>query len=158
MSESAKSKAKGLFERPGFLLRRLHQIYVSIYLQECAAFGTTPVQTSVLQVLLVRPGVDQVSLAADIGIDRTTMSNVLSRLEGRGLVRRETDEQDRRIRTTFLTEEGQALIVEMQDALDRAHRRLIDPLPVETRTEFVQQLIRLVRANNDIGRAFFREL
>lgn len=158
MNEAAKSKAKGLFERPGFLLRRLHQIYVSIYLQECAAFGTTPVQTSVLQVLLVRPGVDQVSLAADLGIDRTTMSNVLSRLESRRLVRREADEQDRRVRTTYLTEEGHALIIEMQDALDRAHRRLIEPLPVETRTEFVQQLIRLVRANNDIGRAFFREL
>lgn len=158
MNDLAKLKAKGLFERPGFLMRRLHQIYVSIYLQECAAYGTTPVQTSVLQVLLVRPGADQVSLAADIGIDRTTMSNVLSRLEGRGLVRREADPKDRRIRKSHLTEAGQTLIVDMQDALERAHKRLIEPLPADERADFVRRMIDLVQANNDVGRAVFRDI
>lgn len=158
MNEQAKSKAKGLFERPGFLIRRLHQIYVSIYLQECEAYGTTPVQTSVLQVLLVRPGADQVSLAADIGIDRTTTSNVLSRLETRGLVRREATEKDRRIRRSYLTDAGQTLIIDLQDSLERAHRRLVEPLPEEERLTFVRQLHRLVEANNDIGRAVLRNL
>ncbi|HVI27093.1 MarR family winged helix-turn-helix transcriptional regulator [Hansschlegelia sp.] len=158
MNEQAKSKAKGLFERPGFMIRRLHQIYVSIYLQECEGFGTTPVQSSVLQVLLVRPGADQVSLAADIGIDRTTTSNVLSRLEARGLVRREATEKDRRIRRSYLTEAGQTLIIEMQDALERAHRRLIAPLPEDERRLFITQLHRLVEANNDVGRALLRYL
>lgn len=128
MNEQAKLKAEGLFERPGFLIRRLHQIYVSIYLQECEAYGTTPVQTSVLQVLLVRPGADQVSLAGDIGIDRTTTSNVLSRLQTRGLVRREATAKDRRIRRSYLTDAGQTLIIDMQDSLERAHRRLVEPL------------------------------
>ncbi|MFC3692469.1 MarR family winged helix-turn-helix transcriptional regulator [Chenggangzhangella methanolivorans] len=157
MTEDAKTKARGLFDRPGFLTRRLHQIYVSIYHEECEAFGTTPVQASVLQVLLVRPGADQVSLAADIGVDRTTTSNVLARLEARGLVRREATDEDRRIRKGFLTQAGETLIVEMQDALQRAHHRLMEPLPEEDRDRFIQQMKALVRGNNGLGRAVLKD-
>lgn len=157
MNEEAETRARGLFDRPGFLTRRLHQIYVSIYLEECEKFGTTPVQASVMQVLLIRPGADQVSLAADIGLDRTTTSNVLSRLEARGLVRREASVEDRRIRKGFLTEAGEALIVEMQDALQRAHLRLMEPLPEEERDTFIRQLKMLVRGNNGLGRAVLKD-
>jgi hypothetical protein len=48
--------------------------------------------------------------------------------------------------------------IEMQDALERAHRRLIEPLPEEDRRIFIAQLHRLVEANNDVGRALLRNL
>lgn len=158
MPGPAKQKAAGLFRRPGFLVRRLHQIYVAIYLQECEAFGTTPVQSSVMQVLLVQPGVDQATLAAEIGVDRTTTSNVLARLEKRGLVKREATEDDRRIRRAFLTEAGEAMVAEMQDVLERAHARLVAPLPPDQRERFIRDLSLLVEQNNDKGRALLRNL
>jgi DNA-binding MarR family transcriptional regulator len=158
VADTAKQKAAGLFRRPGFLVRRLHQIYVAIYLQECEAFGTTPVQSSVMQVLLLRPGIDQAALATEIGVDRTTTSNVLLRLERRGLVRRESDAADRRIRRAFLTEEGETMLAEMQAALDRAHGRLIAPLPPEAREAFVRELTLLVESNNGEGRTQLRIL
>jgi DNA-binding MarR family transcriptional regulator len=154
----AKERAVGLFTRPGFLVRRLHQIYVSIYLKECEAFGTTPVQSSVMQVLLVQPGLDQAALAAEIGVDRTTTSNVLSRLEKRGLVYREADPKDRRLRRVFLTPTGEAMLGEMQDALDRAHARLIAPLKPEEKEAFVRHLTTLVESNNGQGRTVLRIL
>ncbi|MFG1420605.1 MarR family winged helix-turn-helix transcriptional regulator [Roseixanthobacter liquoris] len=150
--------AEGLFKRPGFLIRRLHQIYVAIYLQECERFGTTPVQSSVMQVLLIQPGLDQATLAAEIGVDRTTTSNVLARLEKRGLIKREATEDDRRIRRAFLTEQGEAMVGEMQAALETAHSRLIAPLPTEERAQFIRQLTLLVESNNDEGRALLRTL
>ncbi|MFG1465465.1 MarR family winged helix-turn-helix transcriptional regulator [Xanthobacter sp. DSM 24535] len=156
MSERARRKAEGLFKRPGFLIRRLHQIYVALYLQECERFGTTPVQSSVMQVLLLQPGVDQATLAAEIGVDRTTTSNVLARLEKRGLIKREATEDDRRIRRAFLTEQGEVMVGEMQAALENAHSRLIAPLPVEERAQFIRQLLLLVEANNGEGRALLR--
>jgi DNA-binding MarR family transcriptional regulator len=158
VSASTKTRAAGLFTRPGFMVRRLHQIYVSIYLQECAAFGTTPVQSSVMQVLLLTPGIDQAALAAEIGVDRTTTSNVLSRLEKRGLVRREGDAEDKRLRRAFLTEQGEAMLAEMQDALDRAHGRLVAPLSADERDAFARSLRVLVEANNDEGRSALRML
>src|ERR1700704_5815821 len=38
-------------QTPGFLIRRLHQIHVAIFLEECAAFNITPVQFSLLKTL-----------------------------------------------------------------------------------------------------------
>ncbi|MGV7029662.1 MarR family winged helix-turn-helix transcriptional regulator [Methylobacterium symbioticum] len=154
--QAARLRAASLFQRPGFLVRRLHQIYVALYLQECEPFGTTPVQSSVLQVLLLRPGLDQVTLAAEIGVDRTTLSEVLNRLERRGLIARRPAEHDRRTRRAFLTDEGAAMVSAMQGALDNAHRRLIEALPPEARQAFVEQLLVLVEANNEQGRAILK--
>ena len=42
-----------LWERPGYLIRRLHQIHVAIFLDECAEYGITPVQYAVMTALLV---------------------------------------------------------------------------------------------------------
>ena len=151
-------KTVDLFARPGFLVRRLHQIYVAIYLQECEAFGTTPVQTSIMQVARFNPGIDQATLAAEIGVDRTTTSNVLTRLEGRGFVRRENDARDKRLRRVFLEAAGETLLAEIRGALDRAHGRLVDPLEPEEREAFTQTLQRLVEANNLHGRTSLRIL
>ena len=130
MRKSAKPGRTMLFRRPGFLVRRLHQIYVAIYFQNCERFGTTPVQSSVMQVLMSQPGMDQVALAGEIGIDRTTASTVLSRLEARGIVRREADPEYRRTKRAFLTASGKAMLRDMQTAIETAHKELIKPLRV----------------------------
>ena len=77
-----------LARRPGFLIRRLHQIHLALFAEECGAFGVTPVQYSILTVAAAQPGLDQAALAIEVGVDRTTMADVLARLERRGLIRR----------------------------------------------------------------------
>ena len=94
-----------LWDRPGYLVRRLHQIHVAIFLEECAAFGITPVQYAVMTALLNRPDSDQVTVASDAGIDRTNVADVLARLDQRGLVARSTSKTDRRQRIARLTPE-----------------------------------------------------
>lgn len=145
-----------LAERPGFLVRRLHQIFVSIYLDSCRDFETTPVQSSVMQVLRVLPGLDQTSIAAEIGMDRTTTSNVLTRLTARGIIRREVHGADRRSKRAYLTEAGETMIAEMQGAIDAAHRRLVAPLDESERAAFLSQIRHLVEANNQYGRTALR--
>src|ERR1700742_3233691 len=116
--EGRKPAKIALFRRPGFLVRRLHQIYVAIYFQNCERFGTTPVQSSVMQVLMAQPGMDQIALAQEIGIDRTTASSVLTRLEARGIVRREADPGDRRNKCAYLTATGRAMLNDMQASIE----------------------------------------
>ena len=154
--ESKKPPRIALFRRPGFLVRRLHQIYVAIYFQNCERFGTTPVQSSVMQVLLAQPGMDQIALAGEIGIDRTTASSVLSRLEARGIVKREADPEDRRTKRAYLTPAGKAMLQDMQAAIEAAHRELVKPLGPTAREQFLEQLLCLVQANNDKGRSPLR--
>lgn len=141
---------------PGVLIRRLHQIYVAIYAKQCSEFGTTPVQSSIMQVLLRLPGVDQVALAAEIGIDRTTVSGVLARLEDRGILRRVADPDNRRIRRAFLTQDGKSLLLTMQQYIDAAHEELVSPLIPAERKRLMNQLADLVQRNNKVGRTVLR--
>ena len=145
-----------LWSRPGYLVRRLHQIHYALFVEECRAFNITPVQYGLLTALSFHPGSDQVSLAAELGIDRTNVADVLSRLADRGLVRRAPDEHDRRVKRAFLTEEGATLTKDMHDAMQRAQDRLVAPLSPAERRQFMDMLRRLVDANNQYGRALFR--
>lgn len=153
MSNSTLSST--LARRPGFLIRRLHQIFISIYVQNCREFKTTPVQSSVMQVLFKEPAMDQVSLAAEIGMDRDTTSNVLGRLERRGIVKRKIDQSDRRNKRASLTPQGRAMITKMRRQIQLTHDKLLEPLSVKERAVFVKLLDKLVEANNDLGRTTF---
>jgi DNA-binding MarR family transcriptional regulator len=124
----------------------------------CERFGTTPVQSSVLQLLMAQPGMDQIALAQEIGIDRTTASSVLTRFQACGIVRREADPVDRRNKCAYLTTAGQAMLQEMEASIEAAHRELVKPLPPAAREQFLEQLLCLVQANNDKGRSSLRNL
>jgi DNA-binding MarR family transcriptional regulator len=156
MRDSHTSDRTDVQAAPGVLIRRVHQIFLAIYAQKCAEFGTTPVQSSIMQILLMQPGIDQVAIAGEIGIDRTTTSSVLSRLEARGIVSREIDPENRRTKRAFLTEQGRIMLFAMQQSIDDAHEQLVEPLNRAERKRFLAQLACLVQANNDRGRTFLR--
>lgn len=145
-----------LSARPGFLIRRLHQIHLALFHEECAEFGITPVQYSVMTALSASPEVEQASVAAAVGIDRATVADVLSRLEKRGLLVRRASTTDRRLKVVALSAEGLALLEGMNEAARRAHERTLDPLTPAERAQFVRTLARLVEVNNDYGRAPLR--
>ena len=151
--ENQAGSLTSLWERPGYLVRRLHQIHVAMFLDECAAFKITPVQYAVMTALLNHPGADQVTIARDAGIDRTNVADVLARLEQRGLVRREASQQDRRMRIAVLTEEGLQVGRDMEHASLAAQAKLMAPLPTEKRTQLMELMTELVEANNEFSRA-----
>jgi DNA-binding MarR family transcriptional regulator len=142
-----------LWERPGYLIRRLHQIHVAIFLDECAEYGITPVQYAVMTALLNAPGADQVTLARHAGIDRTNVADVLARLAQRGLVKREAGTQDRRMRIARLTEEGDRVARDMEHASLSAQAKLMAPLSSDKRELLMSLMSELVDANNEFSRA-----
>lgn len=145
-----------LTERPGFLIRRLHQIHLALFAEECAGSDITPVQFSIMTVAADQPGLDQTALAHEIGVDRATLANVVARLERRGLLRRGRDQTNRRVKCIHLTATGQKTLAQMTDSVARAHRRTIGALPPGERVAFMQALRLLVDAGNDHGRALLR--
>ena len=48
-----------LWSRPGFLVRRLHQIHVAMFMEELAEDQVTPIQYGVMSILVDKPGLDQ---------------------------------------------------------------------------------------------------
>jgi len=145
-----------LSRRPGFLIRRLHQIHLALFAEECAAFAVTPVQYSIMTVVAEQPGLEQARLAHEVGIDRATLANVVVRLESRDLVRRDTSANDRRLKLVTLTARGAALLELMDGPARRAHERTVEALPPEELAHFMEVLRRLVDAGNEYGRAPLR--
>jgi DNA-binding MarR family transcriptional regulator len=146
-----------LWSRPGYLVRRLHQIHSALFAEECRDFTITPVQYGLMTALLHYPGSDQATLGAAIGIDRTNVADVLERLAERGLVRRAKSARDRRMMLAFLTPAGEALTREMHGAMQKAQERLLAPLPPQERARFMAALVTLIDGNNQHGRSLLRE-
>lgn len=145
-----------LWARPGFLVRRLHQIHVAMFFEECKAQNITPVQNAILTSLSVRTGLDQTSLGQEVGQDRTTIADVLKRMEGRGLVERRPHPTDRRARQVHLTPEGQTMFESLRSDVVRSQERILEPLQPDERALFMHFLKTLVEANNQYSRTVLR--
>lgn len=150
--ESLERIHDALAHRPGFLIRRLHQIHVAIFLEECAEFNITPVQYSVLTALR-EAELDQKTLAGSIGIDRATTTEVLKRLESIGWLTRRKGSTDTRRRLAALTADGRELLEQMDSRAQRAHDRTVAPLKKGDRERFIRYMMQLVDASNEYGRA-----
>jgi len=145
-----------LWGRPGYLLRRLHQIHYALFFEECAGYDITPVQYGLLTTLSLNPNLDQNSLARELGIDRTNVADVLNRLARRGLVERCRSPNDARMVLARLTRAGDRLTRKMYRPMQRAQKRLLSPLLPQERDVLMITLIRLINGNNHLGRAIFQ--
>lgn len=155
-ADTAARKPSALLKRPGFLIRRLHQVHVALFLEETQPFNITPVQYSLMTALNERGELDQVSLASEIGLERSGIAEVIPRLEARGLIARRPSELDGRVKLHRLTAKGQSLVQRMREAVDRAHDRTIEQLPKAQRTALLEMLVELVENNQPQGVAPFR--
>jgi DNA-binding MarR family transcriptional regulator len=144
-------EASALLGRPGFLIRRLHQIHGSLFLEETRDFNITPVQYSLMTALDEHGEIDQITLALELGLERTSVAEVIPRLEARGLLTRRQSPEDRRVKLVKLARKGRTLVRKMEPAARRAHDRTIEAIPASERELFQLQLIRLVQAGNDYG-------
>jgi DNA-binding MarR family transcriptional regulator len=147
-----------LSSRPGFLVRRLHQIHYALFFEECKEFNITPVQYGTLTTLMVTPGLDQKALGYEVGLDRANTADVLKRLEGRGLITRQLSATDHRVKHAFLTPEGEDVTQAMYAQMLKAQERLLAPLNTADKKKFLELLHIVVNANNGFARASMRIL
>ncbi len=144
-----------LYARPGFLLRRAHQISAAVFEDECRSVGLTPAQFGVLSVLRATPGLDQSSLARALGFDKVTVLRVLRGLETRGLIERSPAPTSRRNLSIALSKTGLALLQQAQEPAERAYGRLMAPLDEQQRAQLVALLQQLTEGLESEARAAF---
>ena len=144
-----------LYARPGFLLRRAHQISAAVFEDACRDLALTPAQFGVLTVLQAHPGLGQSSLARALGFDKVTVLRVLRGLEGRGLVTRGLSGQNRRNVSVSLTAEGARLLQQAQKPAERAYKRLMAPLAREQQEPLLDLLQLLTGELEEEARAAF---
>ncbi|MDG1737175.1 MAG: MarR family transcriptional regulator [Paracoccaceae bacterium] len=147
-----------LADRPGHLIRRLHQIHVAIFLEECSEQNLTPVQFGVLTVLESGAPRDQVTIARRIGVDRNTAADVIRRLEKRKLLERPGDPTDKRTKLAKITKSGKEMVEAVKPGMMRAQTRLIGALSNEEYAQYIQLTQKLLDANDQSSRVPWKPL
>jgi DNA-binding MarR family transcriptional regulator len=94
----------------------------------------------VLTALKDRPMRTQAALAAAIGADKTRLIPVLDDLQQRGLITREPDPTDRRVRLLSLTSAGRKLHAAVQGDIRAAEETLLRQVAEEDRSAFLAAL------------------
>jgi DNA-binding MarR family transcriptional regulator len=148
-----KAGNRTLWARPGFLIRRLHQINVAIFLEELEEWNLTPNQWGVLTVAAATPGLSHTQLAPQCGIDRVNVRDIVIRLEEKGLMRQEQSQDDRRQSCAYVTKRGQSVLEKLEANVRRAHEIVLSPLSLDEKETFLALLRRLVVENNGRTRA-----
>ena len=131
----------GLRGMPGHLVRRVQQIATALFSEECgAATDLTSVQYAALVAIRHNPEIDATRLSAMIAFDRSTLGDVLERLESKGWIARDPSPADRRVKLLSITRAGAALLASVAPAVGRVQARLLEPLAPADR----QLLLRLL--------------
>ena len=145
-----------VYTAPGYLFRRMQQIAVSIFVEECKAFDLTPVQYAALIAIHTHPGIDATRLSAVIAFDRSTLGNVIERLEAKELIERNPSPGDKRVKLLTLSKSGAALLRAIMPSVDRAQQRMLQPLKAADRKTLMALLTQLVDLNNEASRVPLR--
>ncbi|RXH39328.1 MULTISPECIES: MarR family winged helix-turn-helix transcriptional regulator [Bradyrhizobium] len=145
-----------VYAAPGYLFRRMQQIAVSIFMEECKAFDLTPVQYAALIAIHTHPGIDATRLSAVIAFDRSTLGSVIERLQAKDYIERKPAPEDKRIKLLYLTKSGAAILREIIPAVERAQARMLEPLKPTERKALLGLLVQLVDLNNEASRVPLR--
>jgi DNA-binding MarR family transcriptional regulator len=145
-------KAQGeLLAHPGYLIRRLHQISVSIFLEKAKSYDLTQLQYATLVVVDANPGLDQSRLGKIVALDRQTVSTVVRRLVEKGLLRRES--KDRRSSAMYVTGAGKALYQVVRARIGSVDKILLGPLSGADQQVLMSYLTKMVNKLNSLSRA-----
>src|SRR3981081_3800049 len=112
-----------VYTKPGYLFRRMQQIAVAIFVEECRAYDLTPVQFAALVAIHTHPGIDATRLSAVIAFDRSTLGNVIERLEAKDFIERKPSREDKRVKLLYLTKSGAALLRQIVPSVAREPAR-----------------------------------
>jgi len=139
----------------GSLTRRVHQICMAMAAESVAGADLTPVQYGAMACLNRRdgePGIDQAGLAARLGVDRNSASDLVDSLVAKGLLERQINERDRRARLLHLTPKGEQLFLQVRKGTLAAQARIYETLGLAEREMLLDLLTRIIAAKGAYAR------
>jgi DNA-binding MarR family transcriptional regulator len=118
-----------------FQLARAHRAYAATLLRE---MDLHPGQELLLMQLLDRDGQTQSELLESVGLDHSTVSKSLRRMQDAGLLIREPAAHDRRVMVVHLSDKGRAMrepIAALWQALEQTSARNLSERQAESFVE-----------------------
>lgn len=127
----------------GYLLRRAQQLHVATWAR-IVSTNISSVQYSVLVVLDREGELSQRELCDEVDLDRSTMADLVARMERHGLIARRRDPADARRNTVGLTDHGLAERTRLRPLVDQVEDALTGTLPGPARDNLRGTLRRML--------------
>lgn len=134
---------EALIRNTGFLISRMGVIAQRAFADQIAQVGLTPRGWGALNALDKEGAITQQSLGRCIGMDPSTMVQIIDELEAAGLVQRRRNPRDRRAHALHITREGRRSLTAGRRVARRAQEDLLRPLSAEERRQLHELLLRL---------------
>ena len=135
-----------LARAPGLLFRLLDNRAAALFQSLTAEYEITARQFGVLLILFQNGRMRQTQLGQAIGIDRSTLAEMLQRLADRSLVLRRTPPDDRRITEVQLSAAGRSLLLETIEAASKAQTILLSCLTHQEQTQLIAFLVKMLNS------------
>ena len=135
-----------LARSPIHLLHRAGQCAEDLFHAEIKDRDLTPRQLAVLLTVARTEGLSQTGLVARTGIDRSTLADIVRRMQKKGLLQRRRAKEDARAYAVRLTEEGRRTLRAAEPVAKRVDARILEALPVRQRGQFIAELTAIVAA------------
>ncbi|CAM3043396.1 MarR family transcriptional regulator [Paenibacillus sediminis] len=125
----------------------IHQsdLIISNYIKNLLSpFNIAPEQNLILLLLWENDGLSQSELSAKLGKDKTNIARMVLNLEQKGLIRRVSDENDRRLLKVFLTEKGRKFEEQVIPVIDDFNDQVLQGISEEELNAVRRVLAKLI--------------
>ena len=85
-------------------------------------------------------GLSQTGLVDRTGIDRSTLADIVRRMQRKGLLHRRRTKEDARAYAVKLTDEGRRVLRTAEPTSRRVDERILEALPSKQREQFIDDL------------------
>lgn len=146
VSPTIESRGVSLGKLPLYLGYQIRQAQAAVFrdfAETGGDLGVSPGEFSLLTLVRENPGIHQISLVRVYKLDKSTLSNSITHLEKRKLLRRIRDETDRRFYGLWLTEFGAAVLGRATDRIKAQETRMDAVLVQGEREQLLDLLARI---------------
>lgn len=135
-----------LTESPSHLLRRAEQFAAEMFAQSELRDGVTLRQSVLLAAIAESEGASQSDLVRVTGVDRSTLAEMMARMERRGLIARAAARDDGRAKSVRLTAQGRRRLDSALPAMRHVDKALLAAVPAANRAMFRALLVSLAES------------
>lgn len=136
-----------------FLLLCCYHNSARLIAQRTQALGLLSGQPKILECLRESDGRTPKEMGRKCGLDKSTITSLLGKMEHQGLIRRETHATDKRSVRIYLTEEGKEKAEQVEKICLEVDRRALEAFSPEEREELLGSLRNVLGALEGISNA-----
>jgi MarR family transcriptional regulator, lower aerobic nicotinate degradation pathway regulator len=143
------AKSFDLESSPGHLLRRANQYANDLYTNEQDSKILTQRQFAVLFAVDQHEGMSQTDLVKETGIDRSTLADMIVRMQSKELLARKRTEEDQRANSVKITAAGRRALKAALPAVLKSEGKILEALPARMRPDFIKALTIIAKNATD---------